>query len=289
MMDLAPLRYFQSAYDTGTFSASARMNGVSQPSVSAAVSKLEEHYGGALFLRRRDGLAPTALGHELYRQSGAVLAQLSLLEQRMTGRAPQAVRVHCQPDILVASFQAALSGLRRDNAALTFQFTNSREDADILFCSDGCVPRGCTFQALWQETYGAALPRDHPLAAQAALTLADLAGEPLIARPYCPGADQLLLQEQALPAIVAEAAHDAQLLDLVAAGLGVALVPMGHARAQQGITVRPLSTDTPVQRQVGVAHRKTQFAAAIAKSLCAFWQHPADFVEKLLFDRMPIR
>ncbi|OBY26100.1 LysR family transcriptional regulator [Leisingera sp. JC1] len=270
MIDLAPLRYFQSAYDTGTFSAAARMNGVSQPSVSAAVSKLEEHFGGALFLRRRDGLAPTALGHELYRQSGAVLAQLSLLEQRLTGRVPQVVRVHCQPDILVASFHAALSGLRRDTAALTFQFTNSCEDADILFCSDGCVPRGCTFHPLWTESYGAALPRDHPLAARPELALEDLEGEPLIARPYCPAADQFLMQGETPACIVAEAAHDAQLLDLVAAGLGVALVPMGHARAQGGIAVLPLR-GSQVHRQAGIAHRKTQFAAGIARALCAAW------------------
>ncbi|UWQ78160.1 LysR family transcriptional regulator [Leisingera sp. S132] len=278
MIDLAPLRYFQSAYDTGTFSASARVNGVSQPSVSAAVSKLEEHFGGALFQRSRDGLTPTALGHELYRQSGAVLAQLSLLEQRLSGRAPQVVRVHCQPDVLVASFRAALSGLRRENAALKFQFTGSRDDADILFCSDGCVPRGYAFQPLWQESYGAALPRSHPLAARAEIGLADLEGEPLIARPYCPGADQLLMQGQGeapsgiVVGIVAEAVHDAQLLDLVAAGLGVALVPLGHAGAQDGVTVLPLCGDNPVQRQVGVAHRKTQFAAGIAKSVCSACQ-----------------
>ena len=40
MLELTPLRYFLSAYETGTFSQAARVNGVSQPTVSAANPKV---------------------------------------------------------------------------------------------------------------------------------------------------------------------------------------------------------------------------------------------------------
>ena len=268
MTDLAPLRYFHAAYEAGTFSAAARLTRVSQPTVSAAIARLEAQYGGKLFLRGGDGLTATALGHELYQQSAAVLAQLHRMQQHMAGRAARLVRVHCQPDIFPARFQPGLRALRQQGA-VTLQFTEEAARADLLMCSQDCLPRGFAFRALWQDSYGVALPLGHPLAGQAALTPQDLRDEALIARPYCPAADQALRQAEGLFATAAEAVHDAQLLELVAAGLGIALVPVSHGQAHPGITVTPLTLAEPVTRQVGLGYRRNSFAAGLARNFTA--------------------
>lgn len=265
MTDLAPLRYFHAAYDSGSFSAAARVHQVSQPTVSAAIARLETQYGGQLFLRGGSGLAPTALGHELYQQSAPVLAQLRRMQDHMAGRAARQVRVFCQPDIFPADFQPGLQALRQQQM-MVLQFTHAAERADLLLCSQDCLPRGCGFHPMWQERYGVALPLGHPLAAQGAVAPADLAQEALISRPYCPNADQALRQVAGLFATAAEAQHDAQLLDLVAAGLGIALVPMSHGRAHAGITVRPLKQAQVPSRQVGLGYRKNSFAADLARA-----------------------
>ncbi|AUQ59290.1 putative transcriptional regulator, LysR family [Phaeobacter inhibens] len=270
MDDLTPLRYFRAAYELGTFSAAARACDVRQPSVSAAIARLEGHYGGVLFRRSRDGLTPTPLGQELYQQAGGVLAQVNRLEARLKGHVAQIARVYCAPDVFMAPFDAGLARIRMAEARVQFQFTDDLTQADLLFCDKGCLPRGCGFHPLWQDRYGVGLPQGHALLAAGPLTLADLAGQAIIARPYCPSADQFLtgLQRADAPAgmiVAASATHDAQLMDLVAAGLGIALMPMSHADVHRGVILRDVAGIDSVTRIVGVGFRKTDFAAGIAR------------------------
>ena len=56
---------------------------------------------------------------------------------------------------------------------------------------------------------------------------------------------------------------------LPSAGLGVALVPMSHGRASQRIVVRPLRDAKDVRRRMGIAHRRTSFAAGAADRLAS--------------------
>ncbi|MEK0164243.1 LysR family transcriptional regulator [Phaeobacter sp. A36a-5a] len=270
MDDLTPLRYFRAAYEMGTFSAAARACDVRQPSVSAAIARLEQRYGGPVFRRGRDGLTPTALGHELYQQAGGVLAQMSQLEARLKGHVAQTVRVFCAPDVLMAAFEDGLARIRRAEPQAQFQFSEDPTQADLHFAAESCLPRGCGFHPLWQERYGLGLPSGHPLVAKPQLTLADLADEALIARPYCPSADRYLAELARDDGgtglrVAASAIHDAQLMDLVAAGLGMALMPMSHGDAHRGIVLREISDVDPVTRVVGVGYRKTGFADAMAR------------------------
>ena len=135
-----------------------------------------------------------------------------------------------------------------------------------MFGRNDCLPRVCGFHRLWREQYCVALLGDDALGLASSLRLVDLQGRAIIGRPYCPSADQLLSFSDNGLSIVAEAVHDAQLLDLVAAGLGIAFVPFSHAKRHPSVVVRPLDGEDPVARGVGVGYRKTQFAASIAKA-----------------------
>jgi DNA-binding transcriptional LysR family regulator len=274
MNDLAPLRYFRSAYETGTFSAAARLNEVRQPSVSAAIARLEAHYGEPLFHRGAAGLVPTDLGRELYQMAGVVLNSLNQMEDRLARRVRPVLRLYCFADVLTSPFEQGLRAITRDAEGAVLQFTDDAALADVVLCAEDCAPQGMPFRSLWEEGYGVALPVGHALSREAELSLADLAEVSMIARPYCPSADLFggVLQdpdpEKALP-VAAKAMHDAQLLDLVAAGLGVALVPMSHGRASRRIVVRPLRDAKDVRRRMGIAHRRTSFAAGAADRLAS--------------------
>lgn len=58
-MELTPLRYLRAIADAGTMTVAAQRLGLSQPTLSAAVRKLEEELGVDLFSRTGRGLAPT--------------------------------------------------------------------------------------------------------------------------------------------------------------------------------------------------------------------------------------
>lgn len=280
MYDAQTLRYFLTAFEVGSFTRAAEALGVTQPSVSAAILKLEARYDGRLFERSRQGLKPTRKGQELYVQLAPVLAQLDRIEGRMLQKAPEVLRIFCQPDILLAPYAAALQALQRARWDLSLQFCDAADQSDIAFVSEECLPPRFRFFPTRRETYGLAVPQQHAFALQEEISPERLTQEPLIGRPYCPNADlflrnmaeqagradqaELEVRERFAP--VADAVHDHQVLDLVRAGVGIALVPKDHVAGVTGIKFVRLAGRTP-QRQIGVAVRKSAHAHGLAQDL----------------------
>ncbi|MGJ8626124.1 MAG: LysR family transcriptional regulator [Sulfitobacter sp.] len=264
MLDLTQMRYFLAAYEAGSFTRAAELIGVSQPSVSTAIAKLEGQIGERLFERSRAGLMPTVRGDALFNQAAPVLAQLEVLELSFDQGKPQVLRVFCQLDILLGPIARQLAGYLRQHPEVSLIFTDSLLQADLGFVAKECAPTGFGFHALRRESYGVAVAASHPLAARSLLTVDDLTHEPIIGRPYCPDADRY--GQSGLPALSAQAQNDHQLLDLVSAGFGIAIVPMGHGAAHSGIKVLPLQGHDRT-RVVGLVWRKTAYAASIAKGM----------------------
>lgn len=75
-MELYQLRYLLAISRSGSISGAARDLGVSQSTLSAAVSRLEEECGTTLFLRTRDGVQPTETGGLLVERASALLASV---------------------------------------------------------------------------------------------------------------------------------------------------------------------------------------------------------------------
>lgn len=264
MMDLNTLRYFTSAFETGTFSQAARVNGVSQPTVSAAIQKLEDKLSAPLFQRSKNGLTPTALARRLYLEAEQSVTHLSTLETRLRDQMQQSVRVHCAPDILIHAITPGLRSLRRSFGTLIFSFTDTARDSDLAYLSDQCVPEGHTFIRCVEEPFRIAVARFHPLATMPGLFLAELRDIPLIHRPYCPNADHMELVPSQ---IAAYATNDTQLMDLIAAGLGVAFVPQSHGEGRDDIVLLPLLDADAGTRRIGISHRKSAFAKGLAERL----------------------
>ncbi|MEI9986608.1 MAG: LysR family transcriptional regulator [Aliidongia sp.] len=76
------LRYAVTAARLGNLSQAAAELNVSQPSISAAISQIEAHFGQAVFVRRRgSGVTLTAFGRSTIEQAERVLGELRGLEQ----------------------------------------------------------------------------------------------------------------------------------------------------------------------------------------------------------------
>jgi len=74
-MELRQLRYFAAVAEAGSFTAAAAQLRLSQPSLSAAVARLETEFGVALLTRTGRGVAPTAAGRHLLRTGMHVLGE----------------------------------------------------------------------------------------------------------------------------------------------------------------------------------------------------------------------
>ncbi|ADM09301.1 putative transcriptional regulator, LysR family protein [Parvularcula bermudensis HTCC2503] len=266
MIDLNTLRYFTSAFETGTFSQAAQVNGVSQPTVSAAIQKLEDRLGTLLFKRSKTGLKPYPFAARLYHDVIDSVTHLAALEARLLEEPSQTVRIYCAPDMLMSHIAPDLKSLRRRFQGLQFAFADEARASDLAYVSDACIPETHAFIPLADDPFKIAVARHHPLAASREIRIEDLRAEPFIHRPYCPQADRMELAPS-MVASVAQAVNDQQLLDLIAAGLGVAFVPASHGEAREDIVVLTLTGADAGARRTGISHRKTANATELAKLL----------------------
>ena len=84
-MDFNHLRYFQIIVECGSLTSAARKLGVSQPTLTVAVRKLEERFGTTLLLRNPRGVSLTSTGQELLNHIVEIFAVLERAEQRIFG------------------------------------------------------------------------------------------------------------------------------------------------------------------------------------------------------------
>jgi len=66
-MQMNQVRYFLAIYEEQSFTRAARRCGVSQPSLTNAIQRLEHSLGGLLFHRTPKNTVPTALGRAVAR------------------------------------------------------------------------------------------------------------------------------------------------------------------------------------------------------------------------------
>ena len=119
-------------------------------------------------------------------------------------------------------------------------------DIGILFSTNPAA--GVKYEPISRELLAVALPIGHPLARSTTITFKDLLREPFVifprrVRPYM--FDQIISwchQAHFSPTIAQEATTEAELIGLVAAGLGVALVSKGHGYlwSDKFVSVRPV-------------------------------------------------
>ncbi|ULN53227.1 LysR family transcriptional regulator [Mycolicibacillus parakoreensis] len=116
-VSLEGLRYAHVVAETHSFSAAARACGVTQPSLSNGVAKLEQRLGGRLFDRSPRGVTPTAFGARLLPLIGQAVANLDAVTaeaNRLTRTDAPGFRLGVSPLInpaLVARIYTAVCGL----------------------------------------------------------------------------------------------------------------------------------------------------------------------------------
>ena len=256
-MNLRHLQYFCAVYESGSAVGAAKACHVTQPAISAAIAALEAELGVILFVRGQRGLTPTPAGIRLFRLGGKLLADASAIVETFQDSAERpSLVVHAHASIGVARLQSWLSWLRRHIDHLAISVVEEPGQADVQLMPESCVPAGSSFQPLWQEAYALIVPKDHPLAVQPQVSLADLHGVAFIERTQCELAKHWhagLQTMQITPDVRARVHSHEWALGLVAAGVGVTLAPVHVGDDLAQVCVR---NDVPelqaVQRRIGL-------------------------------------
>lgn len=260
-MDIRALRYFAAVAETGHMTRAAEQLGIQQPPLSQQIKTLERELGVLLFRRHPRGVALTDAGRLFQTEALRMLQDMDAMKQRMArvakgqagtlavGFTSSAAAHRFMPEALREfrrAYPAVELQLREDNAAeLTEALAAGRLHCGLLRVPVA-RPEGLVFETLLREPVLVAMPSDHRFAlgrnkASRPLPLAKLCEEGiiLVRRPGAPGlyADLLALchSKGLRPRVVAEVDRMMTNLNLVAAGVGLSVVPASmtgvHAHA----------------------------------------------------------
>ena len=258
-MELRQLRYFVAVAEAGSFSAAAARLFVAQPALSVQLRQLEDAVGQPLLLRHRRGVALTPAGRAFLEDARLLQTQLldAVARARAHGERPRPLRLGLVPSASQTVLPALVRALRATHAGLAIEAREMSTQAQIDGLAEGRLDYAIgrpahanqAVQVLHQQDdpYCVALPADHALAGRTGLRMAALAREDFVSFGRERGANYfdrmiaLCMEGGFSPAIRHEANTFSSALGMVAAGLGVSIVPASCVLlAHPGVVLRRL-------------------------------------------------
>ncbi len=240
-LDLREVRAFVAVVDTGSFQAAAARLGLSQPTVSQQLQRMESQLGTALLVRDRGGSRPTPAGARLLPHARRLLeagdrARHALDRERLVLGASTNIGVYHLPEVLAGWGDPGAVG-RIDvriapHGPLLEALADGAIDVALTEWWDGRA--GYDARPWHREPIVAIVPPAHPLARARSVSIDRLLAEPLVGGEPGTGTATLLREtfgdRVALPAPRHVFGSTEGVKRAVAAGLGVSLVLASSCR-----------------------------------------------------------
>ncbi|WP_207064050.1 LysR family transcriptional regulator [Motiliproteus sp. SC1-56] len=256
-MDFRSLRYFVAVYEELSLSAASKRCFVAQPSISAAIQQLESELECPLFVRHSKGVTPTPEGTLLYPDACRVLSDIQSIKAQFQERPEHLpLTLGLMPFLSRKRVSLIIKALIQEVPGLDLTLVDTAQQADARIISSTILEPNEAFHKLWVDRYVFAMPEGHPLAQQEFVALEQLNNLPFISRKPCDITDawQYALQKKGINLNVkATVRTEEYALDLVAAGLGVSVVPRHSTDGRDDLVIREFN-GPPLERVVGLAH-----------------------------------
>jgi DNA-binding transcriptional LysR family regulator len=284
-MELRHLRYFVAVAEELNFTRAAKRLGINQPPLSLQIRQLEMELGTAMFVRRARGIELTNAGKLMLEEARVILKEVEIAKAGVQRRArgetgrieigfsggtyfhplvPAIIREYRMdyPDVVLfpqASGAALLTAQLRagqiDIAFIRLPFFD--DDIDLVI------------EPLVDEPSVMVLPTGHPLARADSVPLRAFAKDVFVLYPREINPDvydsiiSAFNRAGVSPVLGQGAPQIASVLPLVAAGLGVSIVPRSMSRILlDGIRYLPIEGDAP-RVKICLTYRRDDHAPAI--------------------------
>lgn len=281
-MELRHLRYFVAVAEELSFTRAAERLHIGQPPLSQQIQALEAEVGARLLERSKRWVRLTEAGKLFLADARAILAQ----SEQAADKARRAQRGEAGELRVGFTFSTPFTPLfartiRRyrqqyPDVALTLHemATLHQLDAigarqlDIGFVRppEVALPPALDLTTLRRDPLLLILPSDSPLARKRKVRIADLAGTPWVMYPKESGVGiyhqifRLCRAAGFVPQIAMEAGEAATIIGLVAAGIGVSVLPSPfNSIHMEGVVYRPLE-DEEAATSLQLARRKEDSA-----------------------------
>ncbi|RIX46283.1 MAG: LysR family transcriptional regulator [Rhodocyclales bacterium GT-UBC] len=273
-LEIGELQAFIAVAEQSSFKAAADGLFISQPALSRRIEKLESSLKVRLFERTTRRVSLTDAGRQFLVHAEAVINQLQQAVEGMS-RSSEQRKEHVTVACVASVANQLLPDVLKDFAQRhpeVFVRVIDESAPEVLECVvSGTADFGINFiggqeadidfRTINTERYVLIVRNDHPLADRPAVTWSALAGERLVSVSQSSTnrmlIDHALSRVEIRPNIQYEINHTIGAIGLVAAGLGVAILPglLNDQRAKRGLVSIPL-TEPVITRTLGLITRK---------------------------------
>lgn len=287
-MNLSQLQYFKVLAQEEHYTRAAQMLSITQPSLSHAISQLEQELGTRLFEKKGRNIVLTRYGKMFLpyvEESLKVLNEGVQRIQEVNGSrhgiihlayiytmgsefAPKLVRkfLDTYPDydiefhFTVGTTGEIIDGLKDDKYDIVFSsYKDGEQDID--------------FKKIANQKLVLAVPMDHPLSIKDSVDLRDTIEYPQIyfekGSGLRPVIDQMFEEIGQFPKVAFEMEEDSSMAGLVAQGFGIAVMP--DIPILRSLSVKTLDIyNPPYERAVYLATLKQRYLSPVAKAFIRF-------------------
>lgn len=280
------LEYFKTIAELEHFTKASKRLFVSQPTLSRAISKLEDEIGVPLFERQGRSVKLNQFGQIFYERVIKAMKEIENGEQEILSYVDPnrgKLSIAFLKSLGSSTFPNMINSFLSKYPNVTFEFSqnstnamlNQLESGDINFCLSSITENRETieWEHLWTEEVFAFVSKNHKLANQEVISLKDLSDEKFIALKYGYGlravSDRLFEENNIKPNIVFEGEESITIMGFVAANLGITLLP--KIKDVKLTNVKRLRVSEPnCNRPIGLAWRKNSYLSPIARRFQAF-------------------
>lgn len=286
-MELHQLRYLVALAEEGSFSRAAARAHVSQPSLSQQIRKLEEEVGQPLFDRLARGVVPTESGKRFLvyaRRALADVADARRCVDECRGKHAGRLVVGAVPTIAPYLLPRLVKEFRRRHPEVSVEVVEDLTPEIARGVEDGAIDLGLMstcratpsvrVETLGREPFMLAVPSGHRLAGRRRAGWRDLGGERFLVlhEAHCMSSQvrRVCAKNAVCPDVVLRGVQLRTLVEMVAAGMGVSLVPrmVADRDGSDGCVFLPFAPPVPV-REITLIRNPMRYQSGAAAAFAA--------------------
>ncbi|BCW60199.1 MULTISPECIES: LysR family transcriptional regulator [Micrococcaceae] len=263
-MELRQIEAFLAVAEELHFGRAAERLRMAQSPLSQTIKKLEKGLGAPLFERNTRSVTLTTAGHSLLPHARRILEEVDLARRAVsagTGTIYGKLAIGFSGALNHATLPPLMRALRQHYPQLDVTLHGGlltqealqqlgNGSLDLAFIGLPIDAPALATRRIATERLGVTLPADHPLAGQASVHMAQLAGDPFITMPAAQGSTlrEVTFAACAIagfrPRISQEVSDPYTALSLVAGGVGISVMPASiEGIMPTGIVFLPLEGD----------------------------------------------
>ena len=280
-MTIRDLEIFVAVAESGKMGNAAKKLYISQPTVSHAISQIEETYHVRLFERLSRKLYITEVGTEFLQYARHILANFGDME-RYLYHASEQLEIHVGASLTVGSFFLAdmISKYEKKNPRIRIRVYIDNSKNIIQKISDGTLDfaviegdvnsHDIVSKEIYEDEMVLICGKEHPLAAKGSVHLTDLKNLDCVLREEGSGTRDFMInltEKQGIPIVEKWICHSSDsIINIVASGQGVSILSKSLLLNEKRVVQLPIE-DLPLKRSFRIIYHKDKYISTALKNL----------------------